>query len=73
MFVCIYSVFVQVAVLRLADPPSKESNDYFLIKKLKWNKAFHGCPMFQKLEQQERKTDRERESLLLDVIFAAQE
>jgi hypothetical protein len=45
MFVCVYSVFVsscvQVAALRWADPPSKESY-----------RLFHGCPTLQR-EQQE--------------------
>jgi hypothetical protein len=43
MFVYVYSVFVLYCVQ--ADHTSKGS--YRLIKKLKWNKVFHGCSMLQ--------------------------
>jgi hypothetical protein len=44
MFICVYSVCVGNGLAK-GWSPSKES--CLRIKKLKWNKAFHRCPMLQ--------------------------
>jgi hypothetical protein len=40
MLVCAYSVFVEVAALRWADPHPMSPTNCLKIKKLKWNKRF---------------------------------
>jgi hypothetical protein len=47
MDVCVYSLFVQVEALRWADPCPRSPTNCLRIKKMKWNKAFHGCHMSQ--------------------------
>jgi hypothetical protein len=41
---CAFILFVYVKALRRADPRPRSLTDYPRFKKLKWNKAFHGCP-----------------------------
>jgi hypothetical protein len=41
-------------------PPPKSPTDCPRIKKLRWNKAFHRCPMFQVRATGKRKRERER-------------
>jgi hypothetical protein len=55
---CLHLFCVWVVMFR-ADLRPRSLTDSLRNKKLKWNKAFHECPMFPKLKQQER----ERESM----------
>jgi hypothetical protein len=75
MVVCVYSVFVLSCVVSgLATSLSpvqgvlQTARDCLRIKKLKWNEAFHECPMF-KSGSNRREIERERErEIIIPVI-----
>jgi hypothetical protein len=67
----VYSVFalpcVQVEALRRVDSPSKESYRLFKNQETEVKRAFSGCPMLQREQQEVKKKGR----LIMRTLFVA--